>query len=165
MIVQSGAADMVLAGGVESMNNIEYYSTEMRWGARAGSVTLHDRLERGRERSQPAERFGPISGMIETAENLARDYGISLEEAAEYAVRSHRRAAAAWESGRFTDEVVPVTVPQKKGEPKLFDREEGFRADASVETGGRLEGGKPSLLWYSGSLGRSRSSYISWISR
>lgn len=138
MMVQSGAADVVLAGGVESMSNIEYYSTDMRWGARAGSVTLHDRLDRGRERSQPVERFGPISGMIQTAENLARDYGIGREEADEYAVRSHRRAAAAWESGRFAEEVVPVAVPQKKGEAKVFDRDEGFRADASLETLGRL---------------------------
>lgn len=138
MMVQSGAADVVLAGGVESMSNIEYYSTDMRWGARSGSVTMHDRLDRGRERSQPADRFGAISGMIETAENLARDYGISREAADAYAVRSHRRAAAAWESGRFAEEVVPVPVPQKKGEARLFDRDEGFRADASLETLGRL---------------------------
>ena len=79
MMVQTGAADVVLAGGVESMSNVEYYTTGMRWGTRAGSVTLHDRLERGRERSQPEERFGRICGMIETAENLARDYAISRE--------------------------------------------------------------------------------------
>jgi acetyl-CoA C-acetyltransferase len=101
MLVQSGAADAVIAGGVESMSNIEYYSTDMRWGARAGSVKLHDRLERGRERSQPESRFGHISGMIETAENLARAYGVSREAADEYAVRSHRRAAAAWRRARF----------------------------------------------------------------
>ena len=64
MMVQSGAADVVLAGGVESMSNVEYYSTEMRWGARSGSVSMHDRLQRARERSQPVERFGVISGMI-----------------------------------------------------------------------------------------------------
>ncbi|HDS1699996.1 TPA: acetyl-CoA C-acyltransferase, partial [Pseudomonas putida] len=58
MMVQTGAADVVLAGGVESMSNIEYYSTDMRWGSKAGSVTLHDRLDRGRERSQPEHRFG-----------------------------------------------------------------------------------------------------------
>jgi len=134
MMVQSGAADVVIAGGVESMSNIEYYSTDMRWGARAGSVTLHDRLERGRERSQPAERFGPISGMIETAENLARDFGITREAADAYAVRSHQRAAAAWREGRFDAEVVPVSVPQRKGDPKVFSRDEGIREDASVQT-------------------------------
>jgi acetyl-CoA C-acetyltransferase len=133
MMVQSGAADVVIAGGVESMSNIEYYSTDMRWGARAGSVTMHDRLERGRERSQPAARFGAISGMIETAENLVRDHGISREESDAYAVRSHQRAAAAWREGRFDAEVVPVTVPQRKGDPKLFTRDEGIREDVTLE--------------------------------
>ncbi len=138
MMVQSGAADAVIAGGVESMSNIEYYSTDMRWGARAGSVKLHDRLERGRERSQPESRFGYISGMIETAENLARAYGISREAADDYAVRSHRRAAAAWEAGRFADEVVPVDVPQKKGDALRFARDEGIRPDASIDSLAKL---------------------------
>lgn len=138
MMVQTGAADVVLAGGVESMSNIEYYSTDMRWGARSGSVQFHDRLARGRERSQPEVRFGYISGMIETAENLATDYSISREAADEFALLSHRRAAAAWESGRMAEEVVSVTVPQKKGEPLLFSRDEGFRADATMESLGKL---------------------------
>ncbi|MFL6877727.1 acetyl-CoA C-acetyltransferase [Pseudomonas marginalis] len=138
MMVQTGAADVVLAGGVESMSNIEYYSTDMRWGSRAGSVTMHDRLERGRERSQPEERFGQISGMIETAENLAREYHISREESDAFALRSHQRAAQAWADGRFNDEVVPISVPQRKGEPILFDRDEGFRADSSLISLGKL---------------------------
>jgi acetyl-CoA C-acetyltransferase len=138
MMVQSGAADVVLAGGVESMSNIEYYSTDMRWGKRSGSTRFHDRLERGRERSQPEERFGYISGMIETAENLAAEFNISRAEADEFAARSHQRAAAAWENGRFDDEIVPVSVPQKKGEPMLFVRDEGFRADATVESLSKL---------------------------
>ena len=133
MMVQTGAADVVVAGGVESMSNIEYYTTALRQGARAGSATLHDRLDRGRERSQPEERFGPISGMIETAENLAREYGIDREAADAYAVRSHERAAAAWASGAFDAEVVPVSVPQRRGEPTILDRDEGIRADADVE--------------------------------
>src|SRR2546427_496316 len=138
MMVQSGAADVVIAGGVESMSNIEYYSTDMRWGARSGNVRFYDRLDRGRERSQPVERFGKSSGMIETAENLARDYGISREAADAYAVRSHQRAAAAWEAGRFADEIVPVKVPQRKGDPVLFTRDEGFRADATTDSMGKL---------------------------
>jgi acetyl-CoA C-acetyltransferase len=139
MMVQTGAADVVLAGGAESMSNIEYYSTAMRKGARAGNVLFYDRLERGRERSQPVERFGVISGMIETAENLAKDYNISREAADEYAVRSHQRAAAAWAAGKFGDELLPLAVPQKKGEPLLFAQDEGYRADASMETLGRLQ--------------------------
>ena len=138
MMVQTGAADVVLAGGVESMSNIEYYSTDMRWGARAGSVQFHDRLARGRERSQPEARFGHISGMIETAENLANDFHISREEADEYAVRSHRRAAQAWASGRMAAETVAVAVPQKKGAPLVFAQDEGFREDASMESLGKL---------------------------
>ncbi|MCS4294144.1 acetyl-CoA C-acetyltransferase [Comamonas sp. BIGb0152] len=138
MMVQSGAADVVIAGGVESMSNIEYYTTDLRWGKRAGNVTMFDRLDRGRERSQPVERFGAISGMIETAENLARDYGISREEADAFALRSHQRAAAAWQAGRFDAEVVPVSVPQRKGEPTLFSRDEGFRADATMDSLGKL---------------------------
>jgi len=138
MRIQTGSADVVLAGGVESMSNVEYYSTDMRNGARAGSVTLHDRLARGRVMSQPIERFGVISGMIETADNLARDYGITREESDAYAVMSHQRAIAAWDAGKFADELVPVSVKQKKGDPLVFDRDEGPRADASLETLGRL---------------------------
>ncbi|MDT4841071.1 putative acetyl-CoA acyltransferase [compost metagenome] len=133
MMVQTGAADVVLAGGVESMSNIEYYSTDMRWGARAGSVTLHDRLDRGRERSQPERRFGRISGMIETAENLARDYGISREESDAFAARSQQRAAAAWEAGLFDAEIVPISVPQRRGDPLLVSRDEGVRGDTTAE--------------------------------
>ena len=138
MMVQSGAADVVIAGGVESMSNIEYYSTDMRWGARSGNVRFYDRLDRGRERSQPVERFGKISGMIETAENLARDYGITREEADAYALRSHQRTAAAWAAGRFDDEIVPVSVPQRKGDPVVFSKDEGFRADITAESLGKL---------------------------
>lgn len=138
MMVQSGAADVVIAGGVESMSNIEYYTTDMRWGARAGNVRMYDRLDRGRERSQPVERFGKISGMIETAENLARDYGISREAADAFAVRSHQRATDAWEAGRFNDEIVPVSVPQRKGEPLLFTKDEGFRPGTSMESLAKL---------------------------
>jgi acetyl-CoA C-acetyltransferase len=138
MRIQTGAADVVIAGGCESMSNVEYYSTDMRNGARAGSVTMHDRLARGRVMSQPIERFGVISGMIETADNLARDYQISREEADEYAVMSHQRATKAWAENRFADELVPVSVKQRKGDPVIFDHDEGYRADASMETLGKL---------------------------
>ncbi|MBV8683302.1 MAG: acetyl-CoA C-acetyltransferase [Caulobacteraceae bacterium] len=138
MMVQTGAADVVVAGGVESMSNAEYYTTDMRGGARAGSVTLHDRLARGRVMSQPISRFGVISGMIETADNLARDYQISREACDEYAAMSHQRAAAAWAEGKFDDELVPVSVPQKRGEPVVFAKDEGVRADATPESLGKL---------------------------
>jgi acetyl-CoA C-acetyltransferase len=138
MMVQTGASDVVLVGGVESMSNIEYYSTTTRWGSRTGTVSLYDRLDRGRERSQPEHRFGPISGMIETAENLAERYGITREQADEFAAASHRKAAAAWESGVFAEEVVPIAVPQRRGDPVIVDRDEGVRPDSTPETLGKL---------------------------
>ena len=133
MMVQTGAADVVIAGGVESMSNVEFYTTAMRGGSRSGSVQLYDRLERGRERSQPVERFGVISGMIETAENLARDYQISREACDAYAVSSHQKAASAWAAGKFADELVQLSVPQRKGDDLIVDTDEGVRADASME--------------------------------
>ncbi|MBA4747387.1 MAG: acetyl-CoA C-acetyltransferase [Sphingopyxis sp.] len=133
MMVQTGAADCVIAGGVESMSNAEHYTLQIRGGVRAGNMMLYDRLTRGRLMSQPQERFGVISGMIETAENLAKDYGISREACDAYAVRSHLNAARAWAEGLFDDELVPVAVPQKRGDPIMFDHDEGYRADATVE--------------------------------
>jgi len=144
MMVQTGASDVVVAGGAESMSNVEHYTTDLRNGVRAGNVTLHDRLTRGRLMSQPVERFGVISGMIETAENLAKDYEITREQCDAYAVRSHQRAAAAWNQHLFDDELVPVEVKQKKGDPVVFAHDEGYRADASMESLGKLrplEGG------------------------
>ena len=138
MLVQTENADVVLAGGVESMSNAEFYVNESRWGARFGSVTLHDRLARARETISPEERFGYISGMIETAENLARDYEISREEQDEYALRSHQRAVAAIEAGRFQAEIVPVPVPQRRGDPVPFQKDEGPRSDTSMEALTRL---------------------------
>ncbi|MFT3977799.1 MAG: acetyl-CoA C-acetyltransferase [Sphingomonas bacterium] len=138
MMVESGACDVVMAGGVESMSRIEYYTTDMRWGKRSGTTQLYDRLDRGRERSQPVERFGFISGMIETAENLAKDHAIGRAEADAYAAESQRRAAAAWAEGRFAGEVVPVSVPQRKGDPVTFARDEGIRAGTTPETLAKL---------------------------
>ena len=139
MQVQTGVIDCAMVVGVESMSNIEFYTTDMRWGKRMGSVTLHDRLESGRVRSQPESRFGPCSGPIETAENLAKDYGISREEADEFAFHSHRRAAEAWREGRFEKEVVTVPVPQRRGEPLQFREDQGIRHDVSMEELARLK--------------------------
>ncbi len=134
MRIQTGAADVVIAGGVESMSNVEYYSTDHRSGARSGSSVFHDRLTRGRVMSQPIARFGVISGMIETANNLAADYGISREACDAYAARSHQRATQAWSAGKFDDELVAVAVPQRRGDPIMFARDEGIREDASANS-------------------------------
>ena len=138
MAIQSGNAEAILAVGVESMSNIEYYSTNMRWGSRAGNVNFFDRLERGRERSQPAERFGVISGMPETADNLARDYSITREECDAFAVQSHQKAQQAWDSGKFQDEIIPLVVKAKK-ETKTINFDEGIRKDSSIESLNKLK--------------------------
>ena len=138
MLVQTENANVVVAGGVESMSSAEFYVNESRWGARFGSVTLHDRLARARETISPEERFGYISGMIETAENLAKQYEISRGEQDEYALRSHQRAVAASDGGTFKKEIVAVPVPQRRGDPVIFDKDGGPRADTSVEALARL---------------------------
>lgn len=138
MMVQTENADVVIAGGVESMSNAEYYVNESRWGARFGSVTLHDRLARARETISPEDRFGVISGMVETAENLAKQYEISREEQDEYSLRSHQRAVAAQEAGKFDSQIVPIEIPQRRGDPIIFNKDEGPRGDSSMEVLGRL---------------------------
>lgn len=138
MMVQTGAANVVLAGGVESMSNIEHYTTGGRWGTRSGGLSLYDRLDRGRERSQPEWRFGKISGMIETAENVATRCGISREDSDALAAESHRRAHIAWEEGKFDSEVVPVEWIDRKGNTTVFARDEGIRPDTTAESLAKL---------------------------
>jgi acetyl-CoA C-acetyltransferase len=139
MQVRLGAMDLVLAGGAESMSNAPFYTTQMRWGARTGpGVMLHDALSTGRLTA--GGRHHPVpGGMIETAENLRREYSISRQEQDEYAVRSHQRAATATAEGRFAGEVIPVRVPGRKGEV-VVDRDEHIRPDSTVE---RLAGLRP----------------------
>ncbi|MGN6498955.1 MAG: acetyl-CoA C-acetyltransferase [Tsuneonella sp.] len=138
MMIEAGYADVVVAGGCESMSNVEHYTTALRGGVKAGNVELWDRLTRGRLLSQPVERFGVITGMIETAENLAKDYDITREQSDAFAVRSHQNAARAWDEGKFDAQLVPVEVPQRKGGPLVFDHDEGYRAEASMESLGKL---------------------------
>lgn len=130
--VVTGAAAVVVAGGAESMSNVEHYALGLRTGVRQGGITLADRLDRARETAGGAEH--PIAGgMIETAENLRREYRISREEQDALAVRSHQRAVAAHEQGRFADELIPVTVPGARGRPDtVVDRDEHPRAELSV---------------------------------
>ena len=138
MLVQTENADAVVAGGVESMSSAEYYVNEARWGGRFGSQTFHDRLVRARETIAPEERFGYISGMVETAENLAKQYEISRQEQDEYSLRSHQRAVAAVEAGKFDQEIVGVPIPQRRGDPVDFLKDENPRGDTSMEALGRL---------------------------
>lgn len=139
--VGSGANDLVVAGGAESMSNVAFYSTDMRWGGARSGVAVHDGLARGR--TTAGGQFHPVpGGMLETAENLRRDYGITRQEQDELAVRSHRSAVAAKESGVLAEEIIPVTVRSRKDET-VIDTDEHPRADTSVESLSKL---KPVLL-------------------
>lgn len=139
--VSAGDDDLVVAGGCESMSNVAFYSTDMRWGGARNGVQVHDGLARGR--TTAGGRNYPVpGGMLETAENLRRQYGISRQEQDELAVRSHQRAVAAQKDGVLADEIIPVAVRTRSGE-ELIDTDEHPRADSSVESLGKL---KPVLL-------------------
>ena len=131
--VATGAGRLVVAGGAESMSNVEHYAVGLRTGVRQGGIELTDRLDRARETA--GGRHHPVpGGMLETAENLRRDYAIAREEQDELAVRSQERAVAAHDEGRFSDELVPVIVPGRRGHPDtLVDRDEHPRPGTTLE--------------------------------
>jgi acetyl-CoA C-acetyltransferase len=136
MQVQTGASDVVLAGGVESMSQSEFYTTAMRWGAGSENVVMYDRLARGRVTSGGVNYPVP-GGMLETAENLRREYQIPRQEQDEFSLRSHQRAVAAQEKGIFDDEIVPVTVHGRKGDT-VVSADEHPRPDTTLESLGKL---------------------------
>jgi acetyl-CoA C-acetyltransferase len=131
MQVQTGAAELVLAGGADSMSQAEFYAMGMRWGVKGGGVELADRLARSRV-SAGGVHHVVEGGMIETAENVRREYGVSREAQDELALRSHERAVAAQQDGTFAQEIVPVTVADRKGE-HVVERDEHPRADTTLE--------------------------------
>ena len=126
--IMLGRAEAVLAGGTESMSRVPYFAEGARWGLRMGNQELVDGMYR--------DGFNdPLSGLVmgETAENLARQYEISRAEQDEFALRSQQRAHAAIESGRFDDEVVPLELKGRKGEPTRFTRDEHYRAGTTIQ--------------------------------
>ncbi|WP_066527895.1 acetyl-CoA C-acetyltransferase [Corynebacterium bouchesdurhonense] len=131
--VAAGAADVIIAGGAESMSNTEYtVDGKIRWGAKGGTMQFVDRLQEGREKA--GGKHHPIpGGMIETAENLREEYSVSRERQDKLAAESHRRAAAAQEAGDFAAEIVPVEVPQRKGDPVVVDKDEHIRPGTTEE--------------------------------
>ena len=152
MMIQSGNADITVAGGVESMSTAEFYITgDMRWAIGGvgdmpkgqGSLStwalpMYDRILRARVMSQPQERFGILPTMMTWAETAAKEYGITREEVDKWALLSNQRACAAIESREFEEEIIPVPVPQPKGEPLLFDKDERPRFDTSLEALSKL---------------------------
>ncbi|MEN2742769.1 acetyl-CoA C-acetyltransferase [Microbacterium sp. X-17] len=140
MEVQTGASDVLVALGAESMSNAPLYTEQSRRGLPPGGLMLHDALARGRE-TVGGRNFPTPEGNVGSAETLRREYGIPRDAQDELALRSHQRAVAAQESGAFDAELVPVTVPGRKGDV-VVDRDEHPRADTTLEA---LAGLRPIL--------------------
>ncbi|MCW2902767.1 MAG: acetyl-CoA acetyltransferase [Streptosporangiaceae bacterium] len=134
--VQSGGSDTVIAGGVESMSQVEYYATGLRWDRPGAEIRLTDRLDRARV-TAGGDRHPVPGGMLETAENVRRKHGIPRAEQDALALLSHQRAVAAQRDGRFDAELVPVEVRGRK-ETVVVDRDEHPRADTSLDKLGSL---------------------------
>lgn len=134
--VQAGIADVVIAGGTESMSQVEHYAPNLRWGTRGDGVALSDRLARARVTAGGKHHPVP-GGMIETAENLRREGSISRHDQDALALRSHQRAVAAQQEGRFDAELVPVSVPARGG-PATISVDEHPRAETTLDALAKL---------------------------
>ncbi len=114
-----GDADIIVAGGMESMSNVPYYAPKLRWGNKYGDVSMVDGLAKdGLTDVYDGKAMG------NAAELCASGCNISREQQDAFAVESYKRSQAAWESGSFSDEIVPVPIPQRKGDPVLFAKDE-----------------------------------------
>ena len=152
MKIQTGNADIIVAGGMDSMSQAELYIPgEIKWGIGGRSddkwgfmprghgalsmwgIPLYDRIQRARVMSQPIHRYGELNSMMTWAETAAKKEQISREEADKWSLRSHQRAIAAIDTGKFAEEIVPIAVPQRKGDPLVFDTDETPRRDTSLD--------------------------------
>ncbi|HXD79705.1 MAG TPA: acetyl-CoA C-acyltransferase [Puia sp.] len=114
-----GDAEIIVAGGMESMSNVPFYAAQQRWGNKYGNVTLID----GLAKDGLTDAYDGMA-MGNAAELCASSCGISRAEQDDFAIASYRRSQAAWNEGRFADEVVPVVIPQRKGDPVVVNRDE-----------------------------------------
>ncbi len=157
MQIQTGNAEIMVAGGVEHMSSAEFYipgsikwgiggKVDPKWGfmprghgnLAMWGIPFYDRIQRARVMTQPIDRFGELNSMITWAETAAKKENISRQEADKWSLRSHQKAIAAIDSGKFAEEIVPVRVPQAKGEPKIIDTDETPRRDTSLEALSKL---------------------------
>jgi acetyl-CoA acyltransferase len=137
--IWSGDSDLILVGGVENMSRAPYSVPKNATGRpMAGNLVAYDTALGWRYPNPKMEALFPLEAMGCTAENLVDRYGISREDQDAFALSSHQKALAAWESGAFDAEVLPVSVPQRKKDPVVVARDEGPRADTSLERLGRL---------------------------
>jgi acetyl-CoA acetyltransferase family protein len=136
--ILAGERDVMVAGGVESMTRAPFVMPKAAEAYDRTPPTVYDTTLGWRfTNPRMAERF-PLESMGETAENVAVKYGLTREQQDAFALESHRRAARAWEAGAFAREIVPVEIPQRKGAPLVFGRDESVRADSSLEALAKL---------------------------
>jgi acetyl-CoA acyltransferase len=136
--IRAGEAELMIAGGVENMSRAPWVMGKPIDGKPIGNRTAYDTSLGWRFPNPAMEAMFPLEAMGCTAENLVDQHGFSREAQDEYALSSQRKAAAAWEAGRMDDEVIPVPIPQRKGDPVNFTRDESIRGDSSREALGRL---------------------------
>lgn len=146
-LIQSGQAEIIVAGGVESMSNAEFYLPgNIKWGVGGQKgmprghgdlgiwgMPMYDRIQRARVMSQPQSRYGILPSMMSWAETGAKEEGVTREECDEWALGSHQKACAAQETGKFDEEMIPITIPQRKGDPIVVDKDENPRPDSAIE--------------------------------
>ena len=137
-IIKAGDADIIVAGGMENMSQAPYLLKSSRWGQRMGDGKMVDSMIN----DALWDAFNNYH-MGVTAENIAKEWNLTREEQDEFAVNSQLKAEAAIKSGRFKDEIVPVVIPQRKGEPKVFDTDEFPRFGATIEGMAKL---KPAFI-------------------
>jgi 3-oxoadipyl-CoA thiolase len=137
-MISLGEADVVIAGGVESMTRAPYSMPKPEDAFSRQPPPIYDTTLGWRYPNPKMQARFDLISMGETAENVAKKFGISREEQDRYALESHKKAVSAWERGLFADEIIKVSVPQPKGEPQIFDRDESPRPSASLEQLGRL---------------------------
>ncbi len=158
MKIQTGNAEIVAAGGMDSMSQAEMYIPgDIKWGLGGKKhekygfmpkghgalamwgIPFYDRIQRARVMSQPIRRYGELSSMMTWAEVAAKREGITREEADRWAIRSHQRAIAAWDAGKFVGEIVPVPVSGGKGGDVMFAVDEGPRRETTLEKIAKLK--------------------------
>ncbi|MCA9591760.1 MAG: thiolase family protein [Myxococcales bacterium] len=132
-MIALGEADVVVAGGVESMTRAPYSMPKPTEAFPRTPPVIYDTTLGWRYPNPKMKQRFELMGMGETAENVAKKFGIGREEQDEFALGSHKKAAAAWERGAFAKEVVPVTIPERKGDPVTVERDESIRPDTSLE--------------------------------
>lgn len=136
--IQCGYSDVVMAGGTESMSTAPFYVRNARFGVGNGNGVFVDPNIESQPKSQPNDIYGTFN-MIQTADNVARQFNVSREDQDAFALASQQKAVAAIDAGKFKDEIVPVIIPQRKGDPIVFDTDEYPKRDTNMEKLAKLK--------------------------